>query len=49
VTKNGNTFTWNLAMTFQAAYAGAKNIYMYGADVSGANTGWQQRGTWTVP
>jgi hypothetical protein len=49
VTLNGNTFTWNLAMTFQAAYAGAQNIYMYTADVSGSNSGWQQLGTWTVP
>ena len=46
---SGNTFTLDLAMTFQAAYAGVKNIYMYAADVSGANSGWQQQGTWTVP
>jgi hypothetical protein len=49
VTLNGNTLTLNLAMTFQPAFAGAKNIYLYAADVSGPNTGWQQRGTWTVP
>jgi hypothetical protein len=41
--------TLNLAMTFQHAYAGAKNIYMYAADVSGPNSAWQQPGTWTVP
>jgi hypothetical protein len=46
---NGNTLTLNLAMTFKPAFAGAKNIYMYGADVSGPNSGWQQLGTWTVP
>jgi hypothetical protein len=46
---NGNTFTLNLAMTFKPAFAGAKNIYMYGVDVSGPNSGWQQLGTWTVP
>jgi hypothetical protein len=44
----GNTLTLNLAMTFKPAYAGAKNIYMYGADISGANSGWQTRGTWTA-
>jgi hypothetical protein len=49
VTLNGNTLTLNLAMTFQHAYAGAKNIYLYGADGSGPNSGWQQLGTWTVP
>jgi hypothetical protein len=46
---NGNTLTLNLAMTFKPAFAGAKNIYMYGVDVSGPNSGWQQLGTWTVP
>ncbi len=49
VALNGNTLTLDLAMTFQAAYAGAKNIYMYAADVSGDNSAWTQRGTWTVP
>ena len=49
VALSGNTLTLNLAMTFKPAYAGAKNIYMYAADVSGANSGWQQLGTWTVP
>jgi len=46
---SGNTLTLNLPMTFLPAYAGAKNIYMYAADGSGANSGWQQEGTWTVP
>ena len=46
---SGNTLTLDLAMTFQSAYAGVKNIYMYAADVSGANSGWQQPGSWTVP
>ena len=36
-------------MTFQPSYAGAKNIYLYASDVSGASTGWQQLGVWTVP
>jgi hypothetical protein len=39
----------NLALIFNAAYAGTKNIYMYAAKASGQNSGWQQRGTWTVP
>jgi hypothetical protein len=46
---SGNTLTLNLAMTFAPAYAGAKNVYLYAADVSGSNSGWQQRGAWTVP
>jgi hypothetical protein len=49
VTRNGATLTLNLPLTFQAGYAGAKNIYMWGSDVSGVNSGWQKMGTWTVP
>jgi hypothetical protein len=49
VVLNGNTLTLNLAMTFKPAYAGAKNVYMFASDASGSNSGWQQRGTWTVP
>jgi hypothetical protein len=46
---SGNTLTLTLPMTFQAGYAGGKNIYMYDSDISGSNSGWQQEGTWTVP
>jgi hypothetical protein len=49
VTMNGSTLTLNLAMTFQTAYSGEKNVYMYAADLSGANSGWLQPGSWTVP
>ncbi len=49
VVMNGNSLTLNLAMTFKPAYAGAKNIYLYAADLSGSNSGWQSLGTWTVP
>jgi uncharacterized repeat protein (TIGR01451 family) len=45
---NGNVLTLNLAVTFKPAYAGAKNVYMYGADTGGTNSGWQTRGTWTA-
>jgi hypothetical protein len=48
-TRNGNTLTLNLPMTFAPDYAGVKNIYMYAADVTGSNSGWQQQGTWTIP
>jgi hypothetical protein len=34
-------------MTFQGAYAGVKNIYLYAADTSAVNSGWQQLGKWT--
>ena len=36
---SGNTLTLNLAMTFQAAFAGAKNIYLRAMDISGTTSG----------
>ena len=48
VVLNGNTLTWNVPMTFQAAYGGTKNIYLRAIDTSGAASGWQQLGAWTV-
>jgi hypothetical protein len=48
VTTSGMNLTLNLPMTFTAAYAGAKNTYMYAAG-SIANSGWQLMGSWTVP
>ena len=45
---SGNTLTLNLAMTFQPAYTGVKNVSMFATDSSGSNSGWQQEGTWTV-
>jgi len=48
VTPSGNTLTLNLAMTFKASYAGAKNTYLHAVDVSGSNSGWQPLGAWTV-
>jgi hypothetical protein len=48
-TVNGTTLTLNVAYTFNTAYAGAKNIYLYAQSVSGFVTEWQTRGTWIVP
>jgi hypothetical protein len=49
VALNGNTLTWNVAMTFKPAYAGAKNTYLRAVDLFESNSGWQQLGGWTVP
>jgi len=49
VTTSGNTLTLNVPMTFQPAYAGAKNTYLYAMDELGSNSGWQREGGWTVP
>jgi uncharacterized membrane protein len=48
VTPFGMDLTLNLPMTFTAAYAGAKSIWMFAAG-SSANSGWQSMGSWTVP
>jgi hypothetical protein len=48
-TLSGNTLTLNLAMTFRPSYAGTKTIYMFGQSASGVSSGWQSRGSWTIP
>jgi len=45
---SGTTLTLNLAMKFATGFSGAKNVYMYAA-TAGSSSGWQARGTWTVP
>jgi hypothetical protein len=37
------------ALTFKPGFSGAKNIYMFAANAGGTSSGWQTRGTWTVP
>ena len=48
VAPSGNILTLNVTVTFQPAFAGAKNVYLHSVDVSGSNSGWQQLGAWTV-
>lgn len=48
VVSSALTTTITLAITFKNAFSGSKNIYMYGADTNGANTGWVQKGTYAV-
>ncbi len=48
VTTSALTNTINIAITFNTAFSGLKNIYMYGADTDGSiNTGWVPIGAWT--
>ena len=46
---SGNTLSLNLAVTFASSYSGTKSIYLWAADAGGANSGWQSRGSWTIP
>lgn len=48
VTLNGTNLTMTLPLTFKAAFPGQKTIYMLAGNVSGNNSGWQARGTWTT-
>jgi len=36
-------------MTFHIAFGAAKNVYLFAGGAGGASSGWQARGTWTVP
>jgi len=45
----GTALTLNLAVTFNAAYAGPKTTYMLAGNFNGTTSGWQARGMWTVP
>ena len=48
IVANGNTLTITAPVNFSGGYAGAKNIYLFAASSTGVNTGWQDRGNWTV-
>ena len=46
---SGNTYTLRLAITFQAAFTGAKNTYGFASQATGGlSSGWQALGTWTA-
>src|SRR5205823_1265820 len=45
----GNTLSITLNLSFGAAFGGTKSIFMYAVDNGGMNSGWQNRGSWTVP
>jgi thermolysin len=47
-TPSGNNLTVRLSITFSASFTGQKTIFMLAANAS-QKTGWQTRGTWTVP
>jgi len=45
---SGNTLTLTLAVTFTPAFAGSQTIFMYATNGT-QTSGWQTRGSWTVP
>jgi Zn-dependent metalloprotease len=47
-TPSGNHLTVLLNITFSASFTGQKTVFMFAANAS-QKSGWQARGTWTVP
>ncbi len=45
----GNTLTVGVSINFKSAFAGPKTVFMNAVDRAGVSSGWQSRGTWTVP
>src|SRR5204862_359999 len=41
--------TVNLVLSFKPAFSGAKKVYVDATDGYTVDSGWQQKGTWTVP
>jgi hypothetical protein len=46
-TGSGNILTVNLSIAFLAAFQGTRNVYLEAYD--GVDSGWVQKGTWTIP
>src|SRR5205085_4024300 len=49
VSTSGTNLTLNLSLSFSHSFSGAQTVFMYAADNSEQNSGWQARGNWTVP
>ena len=47
VSTAGNNLTLNVALSFNSALLSPENLYLYAAGLSGQNSGWVQKGTWT--
>ncbi len=45
---SGITLNVDVTIQFKAAFAGAKNVYLYAIDATSQISDWQQRGTWLV-
>jgi len=49
VTNSGTNLTLNVPITFEAMFAGTRNIYMSATDKNGSASSYVQAGTWIVP
>ena len=50
VSGSGNDLTLIVTITPKAAFVSGtkKNVYQYGLDISNTNTGWKDKGDWTI-
>ncbi|MCW5979225.1 MAG: SBBP repeat-containing protein [Bryobacteraceae bacterium] len=48
VALSGFSLALRLTIAFNPGFSGTKTIYMYAADTSGLNSGWQSRGAWAT-
>jgi len=48
-TGSGNAVTVTVNITFTSAFAGTKTIFMEAMSLENADSGYQKKGTWTVP
>jgi len=46
---SGNSLTLSVSLTFLNSFAGTKCIFEDVLDLEGPTSGWQARGTWTIP
>jgi N-acetylneuraminic acid mutarotase len=46
---SGNNLTVTFPITFTSAFSGAKKVSLLAMDGAGGNSGWNERGSWTVP
>lgn len=44
----GNSLVFTLPVAFKSPFSGTKNLYLDALDFAGAETGWMNRGSWTV-
>jgi len=49
VAGSGDTLTLTASLSFSAAFAGDKVVYLAARDLEGGNSGWQALGTWSIP
>ena len=49
VSQSGNNLTLTVPVTFKSGFAGTRTLYLYANDLNGLSSGYQARGTWTIP